>query len=80
MLSNVGLSFSKKNCFIYFNESPLKMMKNAFYFMLKDLFIPKVLFEKLRNLCLNFFKVNFKNITILSTNNYNTRTAQHLTK
>ena len=30
----VGLLPSKKNCFIYFNESPLKMMKNAFYFIL----------------------------------------------
>ena len=35
----VGLSPSKKNCFIYLNESPLKMMKNAFYFILKALFI-----------------------------------------
>ena len=31
----VGQSASKKFGFIYFNESPLKMMKNAFYFMLK---------------------------------------------
>ena len=31
----VGLSPSKKNCFICFNESPLKMMKNAFYFINK---------------------------------------------
>ena len=26
---------AKKNCFIYFNQSPLKIMKNAFYFILK---------------------------------------------
>ena len=26
-----GLSLSKKNCFICFNESPLKMMKNLFH-------------------------------------------------
>ena len=38
----VGLSPSKKNCFICFNESPLKMMKNAFYFILKALFILKI--------------------------------------
>ena len=31
----VGISTSKKIIFLYFNESPLKMMKNAFYFMLK---------------------------------------------
>ena len=35
----VGLSSSKKNCFISFNENPLKMMKNDFYFILKALFI-----------------------------------------
>ena len=29
--------------FICFNESPLKMMKNAVYFMLKALFILKIL-------------------------------------
>ena len=27
-----------KNCFIYFNENPLKMMRNAFYFIIKALF------------------------------------------
>ena len=38
----VGISPSKKNCFIYFNVSPLRMMKNAFYFILKTLFVLKV--------------------------------------
>ena len=38
----VGLSPSKKDCVICFNESPLKMMKNAFYFILKSLFVLKV--------------------------------------
>ena len=33
----VGLSF-QKNFFIFFNASPSKMMKNAFYFILKFLF------------------------------------------
>ena len=32
----------KKICFIYFSESPLKMMKNLFYFILKALFDLKI--------------------------------------
>ena len=36
------LSPSKMNYFIYFNESLLKMMKNAFYFILKSLFVLKI--------------------------------------
>ena len=35
----VGLSPSKNVVFVYFNENPLKMVKNAFYFMLKALFV-----------------------------------------
>ena len=31
----VGFSSSKKNCFICFNENPLKMMKNVFLFYFK---------------------------------------------
>ena len=38
----VGLSPSKQVIFIHFNESPLKMMKNAFYFILKALFVIKI--------------------------------------
>ena len=38
----VRLSPSKKNCAICFIESPLKMMKNAFYFILKAPFILKI--------------------------------------
>ena len=34
----VGLSPSKKNCVICLIESPLKMMKNVFYFILKACF------------------------------------------
>ena len=34
-----GLSPAKKFFFIYFNGSPSKMMKNAFYFMLKALVV-----------------------------------------
>ena len=36
-----GLSPSKKVCFILLKESPLKMMKNCFYFVLKALFVIK---------------------------------------
>ena len=35
----IGLSRFKKFVSIYFNGSPLKMMKNAFYFMLKAYFV-----------------------------------------
>ena len=41
-LIKVGLSPSKKILFICFNESPLKIMKNAFYFILKPFFVLKV--------------------------------------
>ena len=41
----VGLSPYKKNCVICFIERPLKVMKNAFYFIVKALFV------------LNLFKV-----------------------
>ena len=34
----MGLSPSKKVGFIYFSESPLKVTKNYFYFILKALF------------------------------------------
>ena len=33
---------SKKNFFICFNESPLKLMKNVFYINLKALFVLKI--------------------------------------
>ena len=33
---------SKKIRFICFNKDPLKMRKNAFYFILKALLIPKI--------------------------------------
>ena len=38
----VGISRSTKSVLIDFNKSPLKMMKNAFYFMLKALFVLEV--------------------------------------
>ena len=41
-LIKVGLSPSKKNCLICFNESPLKLMKNVFYLTLKVIFVLKI--------------------------------------
>ena len=41
-LFKVGLSPSKKICVICFSENLLKMMKNAFYFILKALFVLKM--------------------------------------
>ena len=38
----VGLSPSKKICVICLIENPLKKMKNAFYFILKALFVLKL--------------------------------------
>ena len=38
----VGLSSSKKDCFIYFNESVVKMIKNAFCVTLKALLVLKI--------------------------------------
>ena len=38
----VGLSPYKNNCVICFNESPLKVMKNVFCFILKALFVLKI--------------------------------------
>ena len=38
----VGLSSSKKDCAICLIESPLKMIKNAFYFILKALFVLEI--------------------------------------
>ena len=32
----------QKICFIYFNESPLKVIKNAFYFIVKAFFVLKI--------------------------------------
>ena len=42
-LTIIRLSPSKKDCIICFIENPLKMMKNAFYFILKTLFVFTIL-------------------------------------
>ena len=41
-LLKVGLSPSKKICVICLIERPLKMMENAFYIILKALFVLKI--------------------------------------
>ena len=52
----VELSPSKKKLAICLIGSSLKMMKNAFYFILKTFFIPKISF------CHNFFVISFGHI------------------
>ena len=75
-----GSHLPKKNLFICFNDNPSKMMKNVFYFILKALFILKIL-----NFCLDILgmqkkrldqkdKVNFEiyDVAAWLTKNYNT--------
>ena len=84
----VRLSPSKKAGFIFSNGRPLNMIENAFYFMLKALFVLKIF-----TFCPDFFghaekrpdknaKVNFKlnDVTYWETNNYNTHVADYLKK
>ena len=77
----VGLSPSKEVCFICFNESSLKMIKNASYFILKALFIFEILKFLSQLFCscgktasFKKAKVNFKfySVTTSDTNNENT--------
>ena len=76
----VGLSHSKKFCYISSNESSLKMIKNTFYFILKYLFVLKVieffswLFGYIRKWLDQKNKVSFNiyNITTWLTSNYKT--------
>ena len=51
----VGLSSSKKNYFINFNESPLKMMKIVFYFILKALSVLKISKYILSYICIYIY-------------------------
>ena len=76
----------KKICFICFNDSPSKVMKNAFYFILKALFLTYL------NFYLDFLgmqkkrldqkdRANFEiyDVTGWLTKNGNTHIAQYLT-
>ena len=74
--------------FICFNESPLKLMKNYFYFMLKALFVLKVIilesyrFGYVQKQFAKKVNVNFKvyDVTARAKNNLNTHIAKHLKK
>ena len=84
----VGLSNSKKNCVICFIEGPVTMMKNAFYFILKALFVLKVfkfsswLFGHVEEKAWLKIQGCFKShdVTTWLTNNYNTHIAQYRRK
>ena len=41
LLSDLKVGLSPKNCVVCLIESPLKMIKNAFYFILKVFFVLK---------------------------------------
>ena len=41
-VQSINVGPSKKLCFICLNESPSKIMKNAFYFIYKTLFVLKI--------------------------------------
>ena len=81
----VELSHPKKIVFIYFNENPLKMMKNAFYLMLKPFFVLGIimflfsLFGDVEKQLDKKAKLNFKifDVTDWTINNYNTYIVQY---
>ena len=84
----VELSPSKKNCVVCFIESSLKIMKNAFYFILEVLFVLKIfkflsrLFGHVGKMLDYKDKVNFKihDVKTWLPNNYSAHIAQYLTK
>ena len=68
-LIKVGLSPSKRICVICLIESPLKMLKNYFYFVLKALSV-----FKNSSFCHDFL-VKINDVTTWFTNNCNTHIA-----
>ena len=83
-LKSLTLTFWN-TCFICFNEIPLKIMKNAFYLILKALLVPlKFLCWRFGHLLNNELirKICFKTYDIAAwlTNNYNTHIAQYPAK
>ena len=74
--------------FICLNKSPLKIMENAFYFMLKVLFVLEIytflswLFSSVEKRFNEKAKVNFKiyDVANWTTNNYNTYIVGYLKK
>ena len=77
----IRLSPFKNFLFICFIESPSKMMKNAFYFILKVLFVLKI-FKFLSWLFGDVEKIAFKihDFTTWLRNNCNKHIAQYLVK
>ena len=73
----------KKNCVICFIESPLKIVKNVFYFILKLLS-----FSRYLSFCHDFWSCRKNGLSRMMrlttsfwlTNNYNTHIDQYLTK
>ena len=82
----VGLSPSKKICFICFNKSPLKMMADASFFHLKISFRP----QNIKSFFLTFWSCRknssirkirlISDVTTWLTNNYNMHIAQYVAK
>ena len=77
----VGLSSSKKASFICIKESTLKMMKNAFYFILKGILFFKI-FKLVEKWLDKEGKAKFKTYDVINweTNNYNTHISHYLKK
>ena len=81
-----NLKASQKRFFMFFNEIPLKLMENVFYFTLKALFAFKIfkflswLFGYVGRQPDKKVKVNFKisDVTTWETNNCNKHIIQHL--
>ena len=78
----------KKFFFVCFNESPLKILENSFYFMSNALFVlqiikflSKLFYHVLKRLDQKA-KVNFKicDVTYWTANSFNTHIAQYLKK
>ena len=71
MLLKLESHFPKEVGITFFKGNPLKIIKTAFYFIIKTIFFFKII-KKAR--------VNFKNYDIINweTNNYNTHIVQYL--
>ena len=76
MTVKVGLNLPTKIYFIYFNENPLKLMKNAFYFILKTLVVVEIFNFVSRKKIGLIRKIRLNSKFTMSqtwlTNNYNT--------
>ena len=88
MLLKSDSHLPKRFCVICLIENLLEVMKNAFYFILKALFILKIfkylsrLFDPVGKTAWLKSKFNFtiRDVTLWFINNYNTHIAKNLTK